>query len=133
MLRGRCFCGAVRYETAAEPARECACHCTICRRTSGAPFVAWFTVPITSFRFVVGEPARFTSSEHATRTFCGACGTPLTFHSTLYADEIDVTVCSLEDAEQVPPKDHIYASSKLSWVRLGDGLPIHPETRTGDL
>ena len=54
MLKGGCYCGAVRYEVAASPARETACHCSICRGTSGAPFVAWFSVPAASFRVVVG-------------------------------------------------------------------------------
>ena len=126
MLKGHCYCGAVRYEAAASPARETACHCSICRRTSGAAFVAWFTVPAAAFRVVSGRPASFKSSEHATRTFCAACGTPPTFQSTRYPDEIDITTCSLEDAEQVPPKDHIYVDSMLSWVKLADELPIYP-------
>jgi hypothetical protein len=129
MLKGRCYCGAVRYEAAADPARETACHCTICRRTSGAAFVAWFTVPAASFRLVSGEPTSFKSSEHGTRTFCATCGTPLTFRSTQFPDEMDITTCSLEDAEQVPPKDHTFTASKLSWVRFADRLPAYPAAR----
>ena len=44
MLKGGCFCGRIRYETAGTPFRETNCHCSICRRTSGAPFVTWFSV-----------------------------------------------------------------------------------------
>lgn len=128
MLRGGCYCGAVQYQTAARPQRRTACHCTICRGTSGAPFVAWFSVPAGSFRFVAGEPARFRSSERATRTFCAACGTPLTFQSA-HSDKIDVTACSLEDPEQAPPADHTYGRSQLSWVKIGDALPGYPEAR----
>ncbi len=129
MLKGGCYCGAVRYETAAEPQQRTVCHCTTCRGTSGAPFVAWFSVPAGSFRFVAGEAARFRSSEQATRTFCAACGTQLTFEPTRHSDKIDITVCSLEDPEQAPPIDHTYGRSRLSWVRLGDTLPVYPEAR----
>jgi hypothetical protein len=129
MLKGGCLCGALRYETTAEPARQTACHCTICRRASGAPFVAWFSVPSASFRFVTGRPARFKSSEHGTRTFCAGCGTPLTFRSTRYPDEIDITTCSLDDPEAVPPRDHTFARSSLPWVRLADGLSAYPAAR----
>jgi len=38
MLKGGCYCGAVRYEAAGTPFNETSCHCTICRRTTGAPF-----------------------------------------------------------------------------------------------
>ena len=129
MLKGHCLCGAVRYETAALPAMETICHCTMCRRAAGSPMVGWFTVPRDSFRLVAGEPASFHSSDHATRTFCPTCGTPLTFQSTQYPDEIDVTICSLDDPEHVAPRDHIRASTRLSWIKLDDGLPVYREKR----
>ncbi|MEZ0471842.1 GFA family protein [Luteimonas salinilitoris] len=131
MLKGQCFCGAVRYEAGDTPSQETACHCSVCRHTSGAPFVAWFTVPAMAFRFTSGRPASFRSSAHGTRMFCAACGTPLTFRSAQFPDEIDVTTCSLEDPERLPPKDHTHTSSGLSWVRLADGLPVYGETRSG--
>lgn len=133
MLRGGCFCRAVRYEIDAEPADQTACHCTICRHTSGAPFVAWFSVPVASFRFVSDEPTSVKSSEWATRTFCAGCGTPLTFHSTMSPDKLDITTCSLDEPEGVPPSDHTFVRSKLSWVTLEDGVPAYPTTRSAGL
>src|SRR4030095_17022782 len=62
MLKGGCFCGWIRYETEATPFDETNCHCSICRRTTGAPFVAWFSVPRSQFRLVCGEPTRFRST-----------------------------------------------------------------------
>ena len=129
MLRGGCFCGAVRYEAEGEPWHETVCHCSICRRTTGAPVVAWFTVKTADFRIVAGEPARFRSSASATRTFCTACGTALTFRSDDHGDEIDVTTCSLDDPERLPPKSHTWRASGLSWEKSADGLPAYPEER----
>src|SRR5262245_43321451 len=128
MLQGQCFCGFVRYRTDGAPFDATNCHCSICRRTSGAPFVAWFSVPIEQFKFIAGEPARFASSAHVERTFCPRCGTPLTFHSQRTPNEIDITTCSLADPEQVPPRDHTRVSAKLSWIKL-DALPSYPEGR----
>lgn len=105
------------------------CHCTICRRTSGAANVAWVTVLRSNYEIVLGTPASFRSSEHGTRSFCAACGTPLSFCSDLLPDEIDVTIASLEDPEAVPPEDHTYVSSKLAWVELSDRLPRFPKAR----
>ena len=129
MLKGGCFCGAIRYEAEGEPRHATSCHCSICRRTSGAPFAAWFTVKPQDFRLVAGEPARFRSSGHAMRTFCASCGTPLTFQSDRYPEEIDVTTCSLDDPERVPPRSHTWRASGLSWVKSADGLPVYPEKR----
>ena len=129
MIEGGCFCGFVRYRALGPTSNETNCHCSICRRVSGAPFVAWFSVPRESFGLVSGEPATFRSSDHAMRSFCPRCGTPLTFESRHFPDEIDVTTCSLDDPATIPPKDQIHVSSKLSWVKLDDGLPAFPEER----
>lgn len=128
-MQGQCFCGAVRYELSG-PYREATdCHCTICRKTSGAASVAWVTVQRDQFRWLVGTPNSFRSSDHATRSFCGRCGTPLTFCSDSLPDEIDVTIASLDDPEQVPPEDHIWVSSKLGWVEISDRLPQFEKER----
>ncbi len=129
MLEGTCLCGFIRYQAGGTPSNETNCHCSICRRSSGAPYVTWFTIPSAEFRFTSGEPASFQSSEHGTRSFCPRCGTPLTFRSSHFPDEVDVTTCSLEDPERLPPKDHSRTRSKLSWVELGDTLPRFPNAR----
>jgi hypothetical protein len=65
MLTGRCYCGAIRYEADGTPRDETNCHCSICRRTTGAPFVTWFSVRLTEFRIVNRIPAQFNSTEKA--------------------------------------------------------------------
>ncbi|MBC7983813.1 MAG: GFA family protein [Candidatus Obscuribacterales bacterium] len=130
MLTGQCYCGFVRYTVGGVPCNETNCHCSICRRTSGAPFVAWFSIPVSTFNIIAGELRRFSSSDHGERTFCPRCGTPLTFRSSRSPHELDVTTCSLANPEQVAPKDHTRTSSKLSWVKLADGLPCFPEARS---
>jgi hypothetical protein len=126
---GGCFCGYVRYRAGGAASQETCCHCSICRRTSGAPYVAWFTVPAASFQVVAGNPTDLRSSVHGTRTFCPRCGTPLTFRSTHAPGELDVTTCSLDDPGILPPKDHTWTRAQLPWIRLGDRLPTYPEAR----
>ena len=128
MLTGGCFCGRVRYEAEGAPFNQTNCHCSICRRTTGAPFVAWFSVPRSRLR-LTGEPMRFRSSGKATRSFCPECGTQLTFELDGPGDEIDVTTCSLDEPGRVPPVDHTRTSSRLEWVKLADGLPQFHESR----
>ncbi len=130
MLNGGCFCGAIRYEAGGTPFHQTNCHCSICRRTTGAPFVAWFSVPRSEFRLIRGAPTRFRSSPKGMRTFCAHCGTQLTFEHDDASNEIDVTTCSLDAPERLPPKDHTRTSSKLAWVKLADGLPRHKEARS---
>lgn len=133
MMEGHCLCGALRYEVDGAPVQQTNCHCSMCRRASGAPYVAWFSVPSTQFRFVAGEPARYQSSSHATRTLCAGCGTPITFESVRDPDYVDVTICSLSDPEALAPADHTFTSAQLSWVKLADGLPRYPRSRSEGL
>ena len=129
MLKGGCFCGDIRYEAAGAAFHESNCHCSICRRTTGAPFVTWFTVNRPEFRILAGEPRQFGSTEQATRSFCPRCGTQLTFEHRDFPNEIDVTACSLDDPASLLPKMHIHASSRLPWIKLADRLPEYPEGR----
>jgi hypothetical protein len=129
-LTGGCFCRDVRYELAGKPSQETNCHCTMCRGTTGAPLVSWFSVARSEFRLTRGTPSRFRSSAQATRSFCGRCGTQLTFERDDLPLELDVTTCSLDQPELVPPRDHTWTSSQLPWIDLGDPLPRHPSARS---
>lgn len=81
--------------------------------------VAWFSVRRDSFAPTVGVPTEFRSSDHGTRGFCGFCGTALTFASTRFPDEIDVTIASLDDPEAVLPQSRIHMKSRIGWT---DGM-----------
>jgi hypothetical protein len=129
MLQGGCFCGRIRYEVTGTPFQETNCHCSICRRTTGAPFVAWFSVRPSEFRWLFGSPSQFRASARATRSFCTHCGTQLTFQGDDCPDEIDVTTSSLDQPDAVPPRDHTHVSSRLPWIALADGLPQFLQAR----
>src|ERR1700758_4694326 len=127
MLTGGCFCGAIRYEARGTPFHESNCHCSICRRTTGAPFVTWFSVRTSEFRIIQGEPARFNSTAKGVRSLFSRCGAQLTFEHADFPDEVDVTTSSL-DPELVPPRDNTYTSTRLRWV-AADGLPEYRDAR----
>src|SRR5437588_12233865 len=105
-IEGGCFCGAVRYRAIGSPIVASYCHCPTCRKTSGAPVTAWVIFPKSDFSFVKGEPVRLRSSSDVTRTFCGACGTPLTYAAD-DVTRIDVTCSSLDEPERFPPQVHV--------------------------
>ena len=130
MRAGGCHCGSVRYETDGTPFHETICHCVDCRRVCGAASVAWFTVPRVSLRWTVDDPASYTSSPGVTRHFCALCGTALTFQDSKHPDEIDVTAASLDDPDQISPKDHVYVSQRPSWDVIGDELPQYSRGRS---
>lgn len=126
-LTGGCLCGATRYEAVGEPFNTAVCHCRTCQRAHAAPMVAFFSVKAADFRLLSGELADYASSDHAVRRFCPKCGSQLLFDDARYPDEIDIATASLDDPAAVPPAFHIWASRRIPWVKLDDGLPVHPE------
>lgn len=129
-LQGGCHCGAVRYEVSGRPYHATLCHCTDCRRTSGSPAMAWFSVKPGEYRIVQGMPQRYRSSGRAWRSFCGACGTQLSYEADGLG-EVDVATGSLDDPGRVPPQDQTFARSRLPWVEGLHTLPSHATTRPG--
>jgi hypothetical protein len=120
---GGCLCGAIRYRAAKPPVMVTHCHCASCRRAAGSAFVTWATFRAGDFAFIAGEPARFRSSPKVERTFCPSCGTSLTYRHDDHADEVDVTVGSLDEPAAVAPLDHVWTQAKLPWLKVDDGLP----------
>lgn len=130
VLRGGCFCGAVRFE-ADDFFDTGYCHCSICRRFAGAPAVAWANLPGRDFRLTRGAPRGFQSSERWVRYFCTSCGAPVYGrHPTPPRDGSDlvcILIPSLDEPARVRPTAHIWCSARLPWFDTRDDLPRFPE------
>jgi hypothetical protein len=124
MLKGRCHCGAIRYEMpAAEVRHHALCHCADCRRHAGAPMVAWAMVPAERLS-VAGRPVVYRSSEHGRRHFCGACGTSLFYvNEAVLPGMIDVQTGTLDNPDALPAQAHIQVAERIAWMRTAHELP----------
>ncbi len=121
-LTGGCQCGAVRYRLESEPIGSNICHCRMCQKASGGPFMAFATVALVDLIWTRGGPATFASSDFAERGFCSECGTPLTYRAPDY-DRIAVTIGSLDHADEVAPTVQFGVESRLPWLRTIFELP----------
>jgi hypothetical protein len=127
-LAGGCQCGAVRYRLTAEPTGVSVCHCRMCQKASGGPFMAFGGVRLAQFVVTSGAIATYSSSDIAERGFCAQCGTPLTYRG-LGADRISVTLGSLDDPNEAEPTGQLGVESKVRWLMRSLGAP---ETLTKD-
>ncbi len=127
---GGCLCGAVRYRSAAAPLRGVICHCSMCRKHSGAPILAFVHFPRESFLWLKDEPTRYPSSEFAQRGFCSICGSTLSMHEEVLGDRVQVTVGSLDEPDRVRMDDHVWTKEQISWLKLDDQLPRFPASST---
>ena len=124
-LTGGCQCGAVRYRLAAAPTGANVCHCRMCQKVGGAPFMAFAGVRLAELVWTRGAPKIFVSSAIAERGFCGDCGTPLTWRGR---DRVGVTIGSLDRPAAVAPVMRLSVETRVPWLDAVDGLPIRKFT-----
>jgi hypothetical protein len=121
-LTGGCQCGAVRFRLEAAPTGANVCHCRMCQKAGGAPFMAFAGVRPDEIVWTRGAPKVFASSSVAERGFCADCGTPLTYR-ILSRDRISVTIGSLDRPSAVAPAMQYGIESKLPWLESIPSLP----------
>ena len=126
---GSCLCGSVRYRVLGPLGPMCNCHCTDCRKNSGAAFVTWIEAPRRAFTFVKGEDqVHVHQAESGTkRSFCRQCGSTLVcFVDT--DDLIEIAAATLDTPLRQRPEYHIYVRSKVPWFEIQDGKPQYQTT-----
>lgn len=124
---GSCRCGAVRFSTSAEPHHVSYYHCSDCRRASGAPVSAFVGFMAGEVEFS-GTPAQVFANGLVTRSFCGVCGSPLTYADARLAGHLYFVVGAMDRPEDFPPTCHAYVDRQLPYLHMTDGLPRHPAT-----
>src|SRR5688572_8607645 len=124
---GRCLCGDVRF-TARLPSKWVAhCHCSLCRRSSGAAFVTW--VGLHEANCAIEDPHSrltwFSSSVSGERGHCARCGSTLFFRSPRWPGELHVTLANFDGPVDRLPQAHVFWDTHVEWVALDpdDGLP----------
>ncbi len=125
MIRGSCLCGAVRFEIDRVRALT-HCHCSNCRKLSGAAFATYAHVDADKFRFVSGE-GEFDTYESAPGSFrnrCKVCGCNVPGKAS-YLPTVSIPAGLLDDDPVVRPLLHVFASSRASWWTIRDDLPQH--------
>ncbi|MDI9238886.1 GFA family protein [Lysobacter sp. LF1] len=130
IFEGGCLCGAVRYRASAAPIRGVICHCTMCRRHSGAPALAFVHFPAVAFQWIAAPPRWYRTSPFAERGFCDTCGSTLGMREEVLQDRVQVCVGSLDSPEQVRMDDHVWTRSRLPWFDVADTLPRFQESST---
>ena len=134
MLTGRCNCAAVCFEIDALVTDVYVCHCSICRRATGANGIPVLVVPNERLRFVRGRE-QVVSWRKADgdweRSFCRVCGSPLP-HSN-GPDTTYVPAGTLDEgAAALRVAHHLWVGSKATWDEIGDGGRQHTGQRPGE-
>ncbi len=126
-LRGRCACGAVRYELSSGPMFVHCCHCLDCQRQTGGAFVLNALIETDRIVVLEGEPAPVRVPTDSGRPHdvyrCPCCQTALWSDYGGRPGLRFVRVGTLEDPSALPPDVHIFTRSKQPWVGLPAEVP----------
>ena len=128
LLRGQCQCGAVHYQVEDSFEYALNCHCSQCRRATGAAFKTFAGIPRQRLQLIqgkdnlliVGQP----ESAHDVR--CKHCGS-LLYSIVREGAYAHVTLGTLTDTPSIRPSAHIFVGSKAPWFTITDDLPQHDE------
>ncbi|MBN9243606.1 MAG: GFA family protein [Mesorhizobium sp.] len=130
-LKGRCLCGAVRYEVADAFRYAANCHCSQCRRTTGSAFKPFAGIEHDRLAIVTGEGSilRY-GGDGAHDVHCGRCGS-LLYSVVRDGAYVHVAMGTLADASAIRPTHHIFVGSKAPWFSITDDLPQFQEHASG--
>jgi hypothetical protein len=123
-LNGQCLCGSVKYIIPDDLLYAGYCHCSECRRWTGAPFSATGGVKDNELILTEGESCltSFKKGKNSISYFCNKCS------SLVYGDVPEykmkfVMLGTLSESPSLKPQWHIYTGSKLDWYQIYDDLP----------
>jgi hypothetical protein len=122
-LAGRCLCGAVQYAVADAFVYALNCHCSDCRRATGAAFKPFAGIERAKLRLTKGEDALMIfGDETGHDAHCRSCGS-LLYSVVRDGAFVHVTMGTLTDAPAIRPSAHIFVGSKAPWFTITDDLP----------
>jgi hypothetical protein len=120
VLRGSCTCGGMRFEIRGPVVGINQCHCSKCRKETGAGSSTFIPVHAGQFTWISGADLV------GAHTRCRICGSLAPDHNPgreLY----NVPAGLLDDDTGVKVAHHIFVSDKAGWDVIGDDAPQYEE------
>ena len=127
-MTGGCLCGGVRFEVTGPFLRASHCHCSRCRKHSGAAVGTQGRVLREHFQLLSGERLIRTYKPEggASKAFCSVCGSSLFGGDWPEGDEVSIRLGSIDGDPGIRPQYHTFVDSKAPWDDITDDLPQFP-------
>ncbi len=121
--RGQCLCGGVAFEIAVPRPSYHVCHCGMCRRWGGGP---WMSVICPGPATFISDAtlAWYRGSKWAERGHCTKCGSSLFFRLAAKPDAVTaISVDAFDEASDFTLGRHIYVDAQPARYAFADDCP----------
>lgn len=129
-VKGSCLCRSVTFEIRGTPSAFRYCHCSRCRKATGAAHAANIFVPQDQFTWLSGETLvnhfKVPDARVYTVYFCTRCGSRVP-HLNRERGEFLVPAGLLDGDPEARPQHNIFWESRAAWLVETPGLPKFPE------
>lgn len=129
-ITGSCLCGSIRFEIVPPSTGFRYCHCTRCRKATGAAHAANIFLPKSQFKWLAGESLlRHFDLPGAKRfavNFCTQCGTRMP-HQITATENMLIPAGVLDAKPDLQPDSSIFWGSKAPWFVETQALPKFEE------
>lgn len=129
-LTGGCRCRSACFEIK-DVLDAGYCHCSQCRRRSGAPVFAFLSVQDAAFRWRGGQLISEPSEAVGVRDYCAYCRSEvcLRFENPEFGVLRAIGVGLLDEPALIRPTFHQFTADALPWLEIQDNLPRFVDNR----
>lgn len=122
-LKGACLCGAVEIELTQDRSGVHVCHCSMCQKWSGGPFLSLQGVKPEAMTIQGRDSISvFRSSDWAERAFCSKCGSNL-WYSFLPLGHTSFLAGLFELPADYQVTEEIFIDEKPAYYDLAGNAP----------
>ncbi len=128
-ITGGCACGAVHFETEAEPMMAGHCQCRKCQTLSGAGHATFAAFPAAAVKLsgaLVAWSYTADSGNQATRRHCPVCGTQVVGETAGMPGVLALNLTTMDGATGIVPAMVFFNGKAQPWDLLDPALPKFP-------
>lgn len=127
-ISGSCLCGAVSCSGGVTIKMTMNCHCTDCRKVTGAAYGTLLFMAEDELT-ISGELQSYhhksDRGSDLTKLFCGICGSQMFTRNSARPGLIGVRAGQIDQTELIQPGANLYGDSAIPSTPMNTDLPLH--------
>lgn len=130
-MQASCLCGSVKFAFTTFNGAIAHCHCSMCRKFTGAAYATFGTVNAEDIRWESGQDkiTVYPSSDKAERGFCSGCGSSIFLRLRKPDAPYEIALGILDSEPEQLVSANIFCANRPQWAQGAEALPCFDESR----